>query len=292
MPTSYSAMLMPILLCSLVVTHILNSPNSLYAQSSPITSSGLKTEVLDSDTTHTIMGGTRHGTNLFHSFDTFNVPRTHIANFQNDSGANTSNILARVTGDNPSLIFGTIRTTGFKDASLFLMNPAGIVFGPEATLNVGGSVTFTTADYLRLATPGDAQAGFFHANPNSAPIFTSAPVTAYGFLTDNSAAIAIRGSQLSMQPDQSISLIAGKHGFSYIDPITGQTSVPGGITVLGGALSAPNGHINIGSIASPGELQSTTLEPSSNIQGTSPNSFGNITLSENAVMNTSGSKGG
>lgn len=292
LPANHLTMPIPTLLCSLVAIPILNFSNGVYAQPSPITPSGLNTDVLDSGTTHTIIGGTRHGTNLFHSFETFNVPRNHIANFQNDSGANTSNILARVTGDNPSLIFGTIKTTGFNDASLFLMNPAGIVFGPDATLNVGGSVTFTTADYLRLAAPDGAQAGIFHANPNNAPILTSAPVAAYGFLADNSAAIAIRGSQLNVQPDQSISLIAGNRGFSYIDPITGQTAVPGGITMIGGTLSASNGQINIGSIASPGELKSATLTPSSNIEGNSPNSYGNITLSENAVITTSGNTGG
>ena len=57
--------------------------------------------------------------NLFHSFGNFGVPNNNIANFLNESGAATSNILGRVTGGNPSNIFGTIQTTGFGNANLF-----------------------------------------------------------------------------------------------------------------------------------------------------------------------------
>ena len=85
-----------------------------------------------------------------HSFGDFNVPNNNIANFVNDSGLATSNILGRVTGGNISNIFGN-PDAGFGNASLFLMNPAGFLFGPNATVNVGGMVSFTSADYLRLA---------------------------------------------------------------------------------------------------------------------------------------------
>jgi len=103
------------------------------------------------------------------------VPTNNIANFLNkgsfDSNGNlladglaTSNILGRVTGGNISNIFGMIQTTNFGNANLFLMNPAGFLFGPNATVNVGGMVSFTSADYLRLtdnarfnAVPGPAE---------------------------------------------------------------------------------------------------------------------------------------
>src|SRR5215472_12973784 len=125
----------------------------------PITPSGLNTQVTLSATPppgkvqYDITGGTRPGggTNLFHSFGNFNVPSNNIANFLNNSGLATSNILGRVTGGNISNIFGTIQTTGFGNANLFMMNPAGFLFGPNATINVGGMVSFTSADYLRLA---------------------------------------------------------------------------------------------------------------------------------------------
>src|SRR5207249_2234084 len=126
---------------------------------SPITPSGLNTQVNLAPTPapgkvqYDITGGTRPGggANLFHSFGQFNVPNNNIANFLNETGLPTSNILGRVTGGNISNIFGTIQTTGFGNANLFLMNPSGFLFGPNATVNVGGMVSFTSADYLRLA---------------------------------------------------------------------------------------------------------------------------------------------
>ena len=54
------------------------------------------------------------------------------------------------TGGNISNIYGTIQTTDFGDANLFLVNPSGIVFGPQGSFDVGGSVSMSTADYLRF----------------------------------------------------------------------------------------------------------------------------------------------
>src|SRR6185369_10810495 len=180
----------------------------------PITPSGLNTHIGDptilpgGQTVYDITGGTRpgNGPNLFHSFGDFNVPNNNIANFLNNSGLATSNILGRVTGGNLSNIFGIIQTTGFGNANLFLMNPAGFLFGPNATVNVGGMVSFTSADYLRLA-----DGKLFNAAPNQAAdaLLSTAPVAAYGFLGSNPGAITVQGSQLSVTPGQSISLVGG-----------------------------------------------------------------------------------
>src|SRR5262249_14906035 len=158
-----------------------------------------------------ITGGTRAGTNLFHSFGQFSVGPGDIAIFQNTqlNGAfpSTSNILARVTGNIRSDIFGTIRTTDFGNANLFMMNPAGFLFGPSASVNVGGMVAFTSADYLRLQDVGGGNAGIFHADTARANVLTTAPVAAYGFLGSNPGAITVQGSQLTVA--QGISLIGG-----------------------------------------------------------------------------------
>src|SRR5215467_14161096 len=87
--------------------------NSLVQAAAPITPSGLNTQVNLSQTPPAgktqfdITGGTRPGggPNLFHSFGQFNVPNNNIANFLNDSGLATSNILGRVNGGNISNIF-------------------------------------------------------------------------------------------------------------------------------------------------------------------------------------------
>ena len=227
------------------------------AQVPPITPSGLNTQVSAPNSLpsgkvqYDITGGTRPGggTNLFHSFGNFNVPNNNVANFLNDSGLPTSNILGRVTGGNVSNIFGMIQTTNFGNANLFLMNPAGFLFGPNATLNVGGMVAFTSADYLRLqGGPND----IFYADPAKASILTSTPVAAYGFLGSNPGAITVQGSQLSVAPAQSISLVGGN--------ITVQSGTLENGTVQPARLSAPNGGITLASTASPGEFISQALQ--------------------------------
>src|SRR6185503_12390199 len=169
-------------------------------------------------------------------FGNFNVPTNNIANFLNNSGLPTSNILGRITGGNPSTIFGMIQTSGFGNANLFLMNPAGFLFGPNATLNVGGMVAFTTADYLRLA-----DGVRFNVMPGIAAdaLLTPAPVAAFGFLGSNPAAIAVQGSTLQVADGQNLSLVGGNQGFMATDPDTGNPiQVPNGVTMTAGKLLA------------------------------------------------------
>ncbi|MDR4470547.1 MAG: filamentous hemagglutinin N-terminal domain-containing protein [Nitrospira sp.] len=208
-------------------------------QTTSITSSGLNTQIshVAGQPNYDITGGTRpgNGTNLFHSFGDFSVGTNHIANFLNDSGLPTSNILGRVTGGNPSNIFGTIQTTGFGNANLFFMNPAGIVFGPNASLNVGGSVTFTTADYIKLADGVRFKA---LANTTSDTLLSAVPVAAFGFLGSTPGAITVLGSQLSVAEGKGISLVGGN------------TQITGGTTI-----TAPGGQINLASLVGRGEAR-------------------------------------
>jgi filamentous hemagglutinin family protein len=246
---------------------------------------------LGTTVTHTghlydIEGGTRLGDGtgpiLFHSFGDFSVGPRDIANFCNDSGRETSNIIGRVTElgvAHTSYIYGTIQTTGFDvgglPTNLFLVNPNGIVFGPQGSFNVGGSVSFSTAQYLRLFDSLNGVSANFYANPASDglanSVFAMAPVVdfgflspaAYGFLTapDSSATITVKGSTLSVLPGQSISLVGGK------------------VVIKGGAqLSAPGGRIHLASTASPGEFaappgeslaNATTLQAVPNVDGVS-----------------------
>ncbi len=260
-----------LLLSSLVYPHV-------QAQiAPPITSSGLNTTVLQNGTTYTITGGTRpgNGTNLFHSFGEFGVPANNIANFLNETALPTNNILGRVTGNNPSNIFGNITTTDFRNANLFLMNPAGIVFGPNATLNVGGSVTFTTADYIKLADNVR-----FNAIPNVAAdaLLSAAPVAAFGFLGSNPGTITVQGSQLSASESQGISLVGGN--------ITVQAGTSDAGTVQPAHLSAPGGQINFASVAAPGEVTASTFLPTPGM------TMGNILLSPGTTVDVSGDAAG
>ena len=241
-----------------------------------------------------ITDGTPVGNNLYHSFAQFNVATGDIAQFQTATllpNSTLGNILARVTGGNPSSIFGTVDSIRYyPNANLFLMNPNGIIFGPGAQLNVGGMANFTTADYLRLDAVGGPHAGIFHADMTQTSVLTNAPVTAFGFLGSNPAAIAVQGSRLTVASGTGLSLIGGNQGFTYIDPDTGnRASVPDGVTVTGGRLSAADGEINLVSVASPGEILLSGLKPAPNINGDSFTSFGPVTISGGSLLDVSGS---
>ncbi|MEN9217855.1 MAG: filamentous hemagglutinin N-terminal domain-containing protein, partial [Gloeomargarita sp. DG_2_bins_126] len=116
---------------------------------------GTGTQVNRIGNRYDITGGRQAGRNLFHSFGQFNVDAGQIANFL--AAPNLHNILARVTGGSASYINGLIQVTG-GNPNLYLMNPAGIVFGQGASLNVPAAFTATTAD--RILFPG----GSFNAS--------------------------------------------------------------------------------------------------------------------------------
>lgn len=115
-----------------------------------------KAQIVSDDTVNTqvnqngniaeITGGETRGSNLFHSFQDFPVPTNNEASFQN--AAEISNIFSRVTGGNISEINGAIRANG--SSNLFLINPAGIVFGEGASLNIGGSFYGSSASSILI----------------------------------------------------------------------------------------------------------------------------------------------
>ncbi|NEO25609.1 MAG: filamentous hemagglutinin N-terminal domain-containing protein, partial [Kamptonema sp. SIO4C4] len=85
------------------------------------------------------------GANLFHSFTQFGLDPHQVANFLSNPAI--QNILGRVVGGDPSLINGLIQVSG-SQANLYLMNPAGIIFGTDARLNVAGDFFATTATQI------------------------------------------------------------------------------------------------------------------------------------------------
>ena len=261
----------------------LNLIASAYAQGppAPITASGLNTQIsapiaVGGKTQYDITGGTRAGPNLFHSFGQFGVPTNNIANFLNETPAiQTSNILGRVTGGNISNIFGAIQTTGFGNANLFLMNPAGFLFGPNATVNVGGMVAFTSADYLKLADNAR-----FNAIPNTAAdaLLTASPVAAFGFLGSNPGAITVQGTQFTVTEGTGISLVGGN--------ITIQSETLADGTVQPAKLTARGSQINLASVASSGEISAVDFLPTPGM------TMGTINLSQGALLDVSADAAG
>lgn len=182
--------------------------------------------VADSDGTGTIVspngsqfditGGTQSGSNLFHSFQQFGLTQGQIANFL--SNTQIQNILARVTGSNPSVINGLIQVTG-SNANLFLLNPAGIIFGNNASLNVPGSFTATTASGIGIGN------SWFNATGSNDYANLSGTPNSFAFPMSQPGAIVNAGN-LAVPAGQTLSLI-------------------GGTVVNTGTLSAPGGQVTI-----------------------------------------------
>lgn len=251
-----------------------------------ITSSGLGTEVPlqpPSDGVYNITGGHRSGSglNLFHSFGEFSVGQGDIANFLNNTQLPTSNIIARVT-DGTSNIDGTIQTTDFGNANLFLINPSGIVFGPNGSVNVGGSLSLSTADYLRFE--GTSTLFDMLSSPASLGPLSVAPVVAFGFLSQNlPAPIEVQGSILQVSEGQSLSLVGGD--------ITVQAETFEDGTMQAANLLAPGGQLNLVSVASPGEVFVPSFQTGPNIAGASFTTMGMVMLKEGATLDVSGQLG-
>ncbi|MBD1934572.1 MULTISPECIES: CHAT domain-containing protein [Cyanophyceae] len=171
-----------------------------------------------------ITGGTLSGdrANLFHSFTKFGVNSGEIANFL--SNPDIQNILARVRGGDASVINGLIQVTG-GNSHLFLMNPAGIVFGANATLNVPASFTATTANGIGF---GDNWFNATGANDYAALVGTP---SSFAFTMSQPGAI-INAGDLAVGQGQNLTLL-------------------GGTVISTGKLSAPGGNITV--VAVPGE---------------------------------------
>ncbi|MGQ4649934.1 two-partner secretion domain-containing protein [Lyngbya aestuarii] len=157
-----------------------------------------------------ITGGTLSGANLFHSFQQFGLNANQIANFL--SNPNIENILGRVVGGNASVINGLIQVTG-GNSHLFLINPAGIVFGNNARLDVPGSFTATTATGI-----GFGESLFNAVGSNDYATLVGNP-SSFAFSTTNSGSI-VNAGQLAV--GQNLTLLGG----SVIS--TGEISAPGG----------------------------------------------------------------
>ena len=112
--------------------------------------------------TYTITGGTQVGVNQFHSFRDLGIPTNNTVHF--DNALTTTNIIGRVTGPNISNIDGIVKANG--NANLYVINPNGIVFGPNAKLEIGGSFGASTANSFKFPDGSE----FSATNPQAPPL--------------------------------------------------------------------------------------------------------------------------
>jgi filamentous hemagglutinin family protein len=164
------------------------------------------------------------GGNLFHSFQDFNLLPQETANFFSHS--HIDNILGRVVGGNPSVIEGLIRLSG-GNSNLYLINPAGMIWGPSARLDLPASFTATSA--TRLGFEG----GFFHSyGDNNYSALASGPNS---FIFDAETGLIFNRANLAVPPGESLWLV----GSSVLN--TGTLRAPGGNVTI----SAVSAHQQI-----------------------------------------------
>jgi filamentous hemagglutinin family protein len=201
--------------------------------------------------------GQQTGNNLFHSFSQFNINKGEEATFFGPP--EIANVLARVTGRTPSNIDGILRTSGMPNANFFLLNPAGVLLGPDAQLEVAGSFAVTTADEIRLA-----DGGRFSATDPAGSVLTSAPPSAFGFLGPSPAAVEVNARMLAVPAGEVLSVVGGD------------------VRIVGGQLLAPDGRINLVSAAS-GEVAFDATDPGAPVDAGSLAARGDIQMSGGEV---------
>lgn len=228
-----------------------------------------------------IDGGAKRESNLFHSFDQLSVPTGGSIYFNN--AADVQNIFSRVTGGSASNIDGLIRANG--TANLFLLNPNGILFGPNGSLNIGGSFVATTANNINFAD------GFQYSaiNPQTTPILTmSAPVGLQ--MGANSGPIEKQGNgyDLSVIFPIFTPLIRGS-GAAGLQVPAGQTLalIGGDIDVDGATLRAEQGQIELGSVRD-GLVTVSATSAGFTFDYPGSQRFGDIRLSQQALADASG----
>ncbi|MBD2186006.1 S-layer family protein [Planktothrix sp. FACHB-1355] len=244
--------------------------------------------------TNLIEGGTAAGSNLFHSFREFSVPTGTEVLFNNK--LDIQNIFTRVTGNSISNIDGLIRANGV--ANLFLLNPNGIIFGPNAQLNIGGSFFASTANTIKFAD----RIEFSTTNTQTPLLSVNVPVgLQYGA---NPGEIRVQGK------GQEFGTTGTKESFDRsLNPLEvrdGNTLalVGGNVIIDGGILQSAGGRVELGGLAGEGTVgvntdvetfNQTSLQfPDSGDSGigVSPVPLANVSIINKSGINAIGDRGG
>ena len=231
-----------------------------------------------------IEGGERSLDNLFHSFSEFSIPNLGSAYF--DNATDITNIFSRVTGGNISDIQGLIRANG--TANLFLINPAGIVFGENASLDVGGSFFATTAESVVFENGIE----FSAIEPEAAPLLT-VNINPGLQMGANPGNITVRGNGHEIGKFAFNQVIETENLPIGLQVTSGNTIglLGGEVNLEGGIVTAPAGRIEIGAV------DSGVVNLNAHPQGWALNyegveSFRDINMSQRALVHNSGDGGG
>ena len=249
-----------------------------------VTSDGtVNTQVNQNENVAEITGGETRGSNLFHSFQDFSVGAGNEAFFNNAN--NISDIFSRVTGGNISNINGLIRANG--SANLFLINPAGIVFGEGARLDIGGSFYGSSASSILF------EDGEFSAVDNlNQPILTINAPIGLSF-RDNPGEIINRANfGLTRQTFAEESTVFDRvTDIKGLEVNRGQNFafIGGNISLEGSGISAPGGNVTLGGLSQAGEI---TINSDGSFEFPNNVARANVSLTDSALVSVASDGGG
>ncbi|MEM6449210.1 MAG: filamentous hemagglutinin N-terminal domain-containing protein [Cyanobacteria bacterium P01_D01_bin.105] len=234
-----------------------------------------------------ITGGLRstdNTSNLFHSFSNFNVDTGVTVTFE-DPGV--TNIFSRVTGNTLTNIDGELKVDG--SANLYLLNPNGIVFGNNASLDIPGSFLATTASSILFENNQE-----FNATNQTTQSLLSVSVPIGLQFGTNSAPITVSGDGHALTYNSRSSTISRTLPSTGLIAASGQTLalLGGSVSLQSGNLVSQNGSIQIGSI---GSEETVNLNANSNgwdFDYSEVSNFQDVSLTQQASIDVSGSNAG
>ncbi len=259
----------------------------VFAQIIPDATLSNNSQVRLQDNIRFIEGGTQAGGNLFHSFQEFSVPNNSTAYFNNS--VDIQNIINRVTGGSISNIEGLIKAN--NSANLFLINPSGIIFGKDASLDIGGSFIASSASNIKFADGNEFNAvkpqekslltistplGLgMGSNPGDIKVFGQGSGIAYSEITkDFRTPIESNVLRLSVKTGKTLALVGGN------------------VSIEGGVLQSSAGRIEIGSVGANTQVNLVPVTEGWKLGYETVNSFADINMSGQVFVNTTGVGGG
>lgn len=228
-----------------------------------------------------IDGGAIRGSNIFHSFQEFNVTEGQRVYFNNPPGI--QNIIGRVTGNNPSNILGTLGVSG--NANLFLINPNGLIFGQNARLDVAGSFLASTANSVNFA---DGTRFSTTASATTPLLTISVPIGLQ--MGENPGRILVQGNGRGIRNSDSPLIDTNE----ALRVPTNQTLalVGGDVTFEGGTLKTAGGRIEVGSVAGVATVSLNPTEKGFALGYEGITNFADIQLLRSTTIDATGLSGG
>ncbi|NEP78971.1 MAG: filamentous hemagglutinin N-terminal domain-containing protein, partial [Okeania sp. SIO3B3] len=226
-----------------------------------------------------IEGGAIRGSNLFHSFQEFNIREGRSVYFVNPNGI--KNILTRITGNNPSSILGKLGVDG--GANLFLVNPQGVFFGPNASLDIRGSFIATTANEIRLGENGR----FSATAPHTSNLLSVEPSALFSNQLETQArgtgTIINQSTHINRSTQEEVGLeLPGEQTLALVG---------GDLEIDGGRIKVPQGRVELGSIGNNSVVRLNRTDKGYDLDYSEVDNFQDVNIAS-ATIDTRGDEGG